>query len=275
MALLVSSTAEAQHAALPATLVALDSAEGQRLLLESDAHADFFALSEQLVTQDDPGYCGIASAVTVLNALQVPAPVAPAWGAHVFTQDDFFNDKAKTILQPGFKGGVTLQQLADMIQCHPATASVLYASDTTLDAFRSVAAENLASAGDFLIVNYNRADVGQEYMGHISPLGAYDAKADKILVMDVARYKYPPVWVDTPALFAAMSTSDFVSGKSRGFLSVAAAPSAPGPSGAKAPRSPLRILAGILAVAFLLGGALGAFVQTFRLKRRYKRLGRV
>jgi hypothetical protein len=112
-------------------------------------------------------------------------------------------------------------------------------------------------------------------MGHISPLGAYDAKADKILVMDVARYKYPPVWVDAPALFAAMSTSDFVSGKSRGFLSVAAAPSAPGPSGAKAPRSPLRILAGILAVAFLLGGALGAFVQTLRLKRRFKRLGRV
>ena len=72
-----SETARAQHVALPPSLVALDSPEGQRLLAESDAKQDFFALAEAYETQKNPGYCGVASAVMTLNALQVPAPSAP------------------------------------------------------------------------------------------------------------------------------------------------------------------------------------------------------
>ena len=37
--------------------------------------------------------------------------------------------------------------------------------------------------------------------GHFSPLGAYDSKTDSFLLMDVARYKYPPVWVKTSQLY--------------------------------------------------------------------------
>jgi len=267
--------ARAQHVALPPTLVALDSDEGQRLLAEASARRDFVPLAEAFVTQDNPGYCGVASAVTVLNALQVPAPEAPAWGAHVYTQENFFEGAASGILAPGFKGGMTLRQLGDMIQCHPAGAEVVHASDTTLDAFRAAAAKNLASPGDFVIVNYDRGALGQgTMMGHISPLGAYSEKADRFLVFDVARYKYPPVWVDAAALFGAMQTSDFVSGKSRGYVLVTAAAAPPGPSGAKPPRSPLQILAGIVLGAFLLGVLLGGTVQTVRVKRRFRRLAK-
>jgi hypothetical protein len=266
-----ANTARAQHVALPPTLVALDSDEGQRLLVEASARRDFFPLAEAFVTQDNPGYCGVASAVTVLNALQVPAPEARAWGAHVFTQENFFEGGASSILAPGFIGGMTLRQLGDMIQCHPATAQVVHASDTTLDAFRTAAAKNLASAGDFVIVNYDRGGVGQETMGHISPLAAYNDKADKFLLFDVARYKYPPVWVDAAALFGAMQTSDFVSGKSRGYVLVTAAAAPPGPSGAPPPRSPIRILVGIVVAAFLLGVVVGGTVQTIRVKRRFRR----
>ena len=35
-----------------------------------------------------------------------------------------------------------------------------------------------------------------------SPLGAYDEKADRFLILDVARYKYPPVWVTAEASLA-------------------------------------------------------------------------
>jgi hypothetical protein len=68
--------------------------------------------------------------------------------------------------------------------------------------------------------------LGQEIGGHISPLAAYDAKSDRFLVLDVARYKYPPVWVRTADLFGAMNTVDKDNnGKTRGFVLVSAAPS--------------------------------------------------
>lgn len=268
---LVHARASAQHAALPPALIALDTPEGQRLFAEADARADFFSLADEYVTQKSGNFCGVASAVMVLNALQVRAPVEPEVGAPFFTQDNFWNERAKAVLSPSMMPGMTLDQLADLLQCHPAKARAVHSSDTTLAAFRALAAKNLATPGDYIIVNYDRAGVGQETMGHISPLGAYDAKADKFLLLDVARYKYPPVWVDAAALFAAMSTNDFVSAKTRGFVVVEAAEAPPGPSGARPARSPLRYAIGIAVGLFLLGIALGAGVQTMRLKRRFAR----
>jgi hypothetical protein len=206
----------------------------------------------------------------VLNALQVPAPVASDWGAPMYTQENVFNDKAKTVIQPNYKGGMTLQQLADVIQSHPATVRIVYAGESSLDEFRALASKNLGTPGDYVIINYERSELGQEFAGHISPLGAYDAKADRFLVMDVARYKYPPVWVDAAALFKAMNTKDIVSGKTRGMLLVTAAAAPPGPSGAPPPRSPIRILIGIIAIAFVLGLVIGGSVQTIRYRRKLR-----
>jgi hypothetical protein len=266
---LAPRVALAQYKALPPSLVALDSPEGQRLFEEADARADYWSLTEQYATQRSGNFCGVASAVTVLNAMQVSAPVDDQLGVPYFTQDDFFNGCARGVLSPTMMPGMTIDQLADLLRCHPATATAVHASDTTLADFRALAAKNLATPGDYLIVNIDRAGIGQDKMGHISPLGAYDSKADKFLFLDVARYKYPPVWVDAAGLFAAMSTDDFVSGKTRGFVTVSPAPSAPGPTGAKTARNPLHIGIALLLGAFLLGGLAGAGVQTRRLKRRF------
>jgi hypothetical protein len=60
--------------------------------------------------------------------------------------------------------------------------------------------------------------------GHISPLAAYDAKADRFRILDVARYKYPPVWVKASDLFDAMNTTDAANGnRTRGYVLVAKA----------------------------------------------------
>jgi hypothetical protein len=260
--------ASAQHAALPKTLIALDSAEGRKLLDEATAKADLVPLLEQYVTQSAGNFCGVASGVMVLNAMQVPAPTAKEWGAAHYTQDNFWNDCAKKVLSPTMMPGMTVDQLGDLLSCHPATARVVHASDTNLDEFRALAEKNLGTEGDFLIVNYDRAGVGQETMGHISPLGAYHRARDKVLLLDVARYKYPPVWADLPALFAAMQTNDFVSAKTRGFVVASAAVTPPGPSGVKPPRNPIRMAMGAGVGLFLLGAAVGAAVQTRRLKKR-------
>ena len=67
--------------------------------------------------------------------------------------------------------------------------------------------------------NYLRKAIGQETGGHISPLGAYNAGTDRFLVLDVARYKYPPFWVTAADLYAALNTK--VSGnRTRGFVLV-------------------------------------------------------
>ena len=103
-------------------------------------------------------------------------------------------------------------------------AEVHHASESSVDEFRKLARAYLGEAGHFVIVNYLRKALGEQTGGHISPLAAYDAKADRFLILDVARYKYPPVWVKTADMFAAMNTPDAANdNKTRGFVLVTAA----------------------------------------------------
>jgi hypothetical protein len=274
--LLFGGSVSAQHALLPDSLVALDSPEGAKLFDGANAKVDYFALSDAYVTQQTQAFCGVASAVMVLNAMQVLAPTAPAWEPyHSFTQDNVFNAPARAAYPPEAvnRGGMTLDQLADLFQSHPARAKAVHARATNVAEFRRDAVQNLKTAGDYIVINYDRGPLGLETSGHFSPLGAYSEAADKFLIMDVARYKYPPYWADAAQVFGAMSGTDLASGDTRGYLVVTRSETAPGPIGARA-RSPLRMLAGIVAAAFALGGVVGAAVATIFARRRARRLAK-
>jgi glutathione gamma-glutamylcysteinyltransferase len=54
--------------------------------------------------------------------------------------------------------------------------------------------------------------------GHFSPIGGYHAGQDMVLILDVARFKYPPHWVPLPLLWEAMNTTDESTGLLRGYL---------------------------------------------------------
>lgn len=95
----------------------------------------------------------------------------------------------------------------------------------TLDEFRTLVSKNLQESGNFVLVNYLRKAIGQETGGHISPVAAYNEETDRFLILDVSRYKYPPVWVKAEELWKAMATVDSVSGKTRGFVLVSTQPS--------------------------------------------------
>ncbi|EER15823.1 hypothetical protein Pmar_PMAR003274 [Perkinsus marinus ATCC 50983] len=69
-----------------------------------------------------------------------------------------------------------------------------------------------------LVVSYDRATVGQTGNGHFSPIGAYHASTDSVLVLDVARFKYPPHWLSLPRLVKAMYPVDKSTGKPRGYI---------------------------------------------------------
>ena len=55
-----------------------------------------------------------------------------------------------------------------------------------------------------MIVNLSRAVLGQSGTGHFEPIGGYNAKARKVLLMDTARFKYPPHWVDEELLYRSI-----------------------------------------------------------------------
>jgi glutathione gamma-glutamylcysteinyltransferase len=75
-----------------------------------------------------------------------------------------------------------------------------------------------------MIVAYNRGDLNQSGSGHFSPIGGYCAERDLVLIMDVARFKYPPHWVPLPLLHQAMQAVDPDTGRSRGYLLLSAQP---------------------------------------------------
>ena len=82
----------------------------------------------------------------------------------------------------------------------------------------------MATPGQYVIINYLRKAIGQEKGGHISPLAAYDVETDRFLILDVARYKYPPVWVKASELFDSMNTQDSDNeNKTRGFVLISKA----------------------------------------------------
>lgn len=216
------SSVFAQTLPLSPNLINFNSSQGKKLLTDSSSIEDFFPLSMQFVTQNNQAYCGVASIVMVLNGLGIPAPEAPQYKPYrVFTQENFFNNEAtRKVISPEkvSRQGMTLEQMGQLLASYGVKVQVYHASDTTLAEFRKLAVANLKEPGNFVLVNYLRREIGQERGGHISPLAAYNQQTDRFLIMDVSRYKYPPVWVKAADLWKAMATTDRVSGKTRGFV---------------------------------------------------------
>jgi hypothetical protein len=225
---LIVADAPAKTLPLPENLISLNSAEGEHLLLQSNARQSYWNLSIQFLTQRTQSFCGVASIVMVLNALGTPAPTTPEYDPYtVFTQDDFLNDRTEKVLPQAVlaKKGMTLDQIGQLLGSYGVHAEVHHAADATLDEFRTSAIEHMSKPGGYVIVNYLRRSIGQERGGHISPLGAYDAGTDRFLILDVARYKYPPVWVKAKELFDAMNTTDSDNdNRTRGYVLIRASP---------------------------------------------------
>jgi hypothetical protein len=221
---LAAATARAETLPLPDGLIALDSAEGEALLLGAEARRDYFPLAMHFVTQVNPAFCGPASISMVLNALNVPRPASDlTLGLGLFDQANVFTARTEAVKPQAeiLKGGITLDELAGMLEAHDLRVEKHHAADVTLERFRNQASAALSDDSRFVLVNYLRSAIGQETGGHISPLAAYDADTDRFLILDVTRYKYPPIWVAAPALFDAMNTPDAdAGGKTRGYVLV-------------------------------------------------------
>lgn len=224
---------------LPAQLVDFSAPRGRVLLTEALAAGTaeaFFPLVAHLHTQAEPAWCGLGTLVTVLNALQIDPGRAWKGPWRFFGEELLICCKA---LEVAAAEGLTLAEVGCLAACNGAAVAARFADAETPASFRAALIDSTrAAAGPFLVANYDRAALAQTGAGHFSPLAAWHEASDHALVLDVARFKYPPHWVPVDMLFTAMTTDDDASGRSRGWLSLtrAARPSWPAEAEALATR---------------------------------------
>ena len=210
---------------LPDGLVPFASKEGRTLFREALDAGDlegFFALSEQFHTQADPAFCGLGSLVVVLNALGIDP--GRLWkGPWRWFSEELLD--CCVPLDHVRQHGLTLSEVGCLARCNGAVVHTFSPSGASVEQFRNhVLASVRSPRSPFIIVSYSRSSLGQSGEGHTSPIGGYHRGRDLVLVLDVARFKYPPHWVPLERLYHAMSTIDVVTGKQRGWLSLEAGP---------------------------------------------------
>jgi hypothetical protein len=172
-------------------------------------------------TESRQTFCGPTSLAIAMNSLGVNDPTPPSlFPYHLVTQETVFTPA--NLLVKSYdevdRSGLMLDQLARFAANLKLSASVLHAADLYADDMRARLIAALGQPDSRVTVNFNRASLGQEGEGHFSPLVAYDAASDSFLILDVARYKYPPAWVAFQDLDVSMRTVDPASGLSRGVL---------------------------------------------------------
>ena len=194
------------------------------------ATADVWQLIPQLTTQKTRTYCGIASAVTVLNAMGIERAGDPVYFPYPYvTQDSFFTPSVLQHITPLTVStrGISMKELEAALQAHGITVVPIAGDSLDIDQLRERLSQDLVDKDHYLLANYHRPTLNQRGGGHWSVLGAYDPAADRVLILDVARYAYPPAWVDLATLYTAINTIDPGSNAPRGLLILSVPLSAP------------------------------------------------
>lgn len=211
---------------LPNPAIAFGSSEGKKLFAEALQEGNlngYFQIADHFSTQAHPAFCGLGSLSMALNSLLIdPNRV---WQGVWRWFDESMLDCCEPLDVIKVKG-ITITKLRCLAHCNGANTSLQFASNITLEQFRQdikqVCSLPEDSPKSVMIVSYSRKVLKQSGSGHFSPIGAYNASNDMVLIMDVARFKYPPHWVPLTLLFEAMLPIDEETGKSRGYLLLSA-----------------------------------------------------
>lgn len=194
----------------------------------------YWSLAPQLIQQHTDSSCSLASAVMLLNAirghegqLKVGAPVSElslldalkdeAWRAAIAhetgpgqTLSEFAEAMGRALAHFGCAGTwrVEMRAVAEAEACLPE--------------LRATLAELESGATGFVAANFHLdlfygdgVDVG-----HFSPVGAYDPGSDRVLMLDVYKKDYEPLWAPLERLARAMATRSRKTGEPRGYAVV-------------------------------------------------------
>lgn len=214
------------HASECQSVVYWNTPEAIPLQKKLSETADFWRLIPHLTIQKTQTYCGIASAVTVLNTLGTGQSGDPVYYPYTYiTQDSFFTPSVLPYLSPRLvmARGVDMTELQQALEAHGVVVEAISGDSVTVDQLRKVMLRELIDSEHFVLVNYQRSSLQQRGGGHWSVLGAYDTDSDRVLILDVARFSYLPAWVRLPTLLDAINSID-PRGITRGLLIVSGQP---------------------------------------------------
>jgi len=185
----------------------------------------YFPLAEQFRTQNDPAYCGLGTLVMVLNALAIDPGKLWKGGWRWYSEEML--DCCKTLKQIK-KDGISIKEFYCLALCNGAQGKEKNPIDFTIAEFRkdvmNVCSDPLNK--QVLVLNYSRKELKQTGDGHYSPIGGYNRERDLVLIMDVARFKYPPHWAPLELVYQSMKRLDPDTKKCRGWMLFSASPDA-------------------------------------------------
>ena len=228
----------------------------QQSLSEGMAKA-FFPLSEQFLNQSDPAYCGVTTLIMVLNAIGIDPNVRWKGGWRWYGSEEMILNSCCIDPERVRRAGILLEEFQSLGRCQglnidmkrplPVESAGTSCGDKngidnehfySLDEFRKdivymvqhppifedeqdsngAEEETDGSEGAFMVVSFSRDMLGQTGDGHFSPIAAYSTETDRCLVLDVARFKYPPYWVSVKDLYESTRPHDGMTNKSRGWF---------------------------------------------------------
>ena len=228
--------------------IALNSTLGHTLLISSSVVTTTTVMNH-FDTQVTQSFCSVATSATILNALAanaasqgraVAVPVDPVYSPYrYYTQRNILEDIPCVATVKTHNGaeldaqfialhGATLDEWSQYLKCHADVVQKHHARSGGVGEFRAALerAYGAQPSGELVAVNFDRKGVEEFGGGHMSPLAAYHKDAESgdehVLLLDVSRYKYPPVWLPVEELYDAMATLDSTSGLNRGFVVVSA-----------------------------------------------------
>lgn len=189
--------------------------------LKSAEAPDYWAFAPFVKPQFTTSACSIAAVTAAVNGLNGLPPLAEDT---VLTQETLLADVGDAewaTLSAEGGDGVRFDQLVAFAK-KAATTTGLDAgkvtawkptddTEATLTTLREELATNEASAQDVLLIYFNQGVVTGDWDGpHVTVIGAYDATADKVLLLEVDQEWYVPYWTPVPVLLAALlkPTSD-------------------------------------------------------------------
>lgn len=204
---------------LPESCISFCSAKGKEIFKEAlvSGHMDcYFPLAAQFRTQEEPAFCGLSTLVMVLNTLEVdPKKV---WKGPWRWYHENMLDCCIPLYVVEEKG-VNMEQFSCLAACNMLKVRMTRVDKKASEhTFRQLIKSVTKRTDQVLVASYSRGALGQTGDGHFAPIGGYNAERDLVLMMDTARFKYPPHWVTLPTLFHAMGLIDESSGLSRGYF---------------------------------------------------------
>ena len=175
---------------------------------------DYWAISPYYIHQQTSSACSLASVTVAVNTLRglpgrsedtlvtqnnlLEATKDERWAAQAaedgdgVTFADLVEDTTQSLMAFDIK--------ADVRSAQPVKDEA-----ATVETFRAMLLENEVSAKDMVLIYFNQGVVTGDWDGpHVSPIGAYDAATDRVLIMDVDREWYVPYWTKTETLFKAL-----------------------------------------------------------------------